>query len=122
MLFVGARHHKSAAMTPKLLKASSQKGAAMPTVPTMTPPSAGPIARLMLIPTLLAATADGKSAFGTRLATTDCQAGAVIAVPIATAKLNTSKLAGVIRFTHTSAANAAEMTAIVDSPTIRKRR
>ena len=58
-LLAGARHQIRAAMTPTLLKASSQKGAAMPRAPTMTPPSAGPIARLTLMPTLLAATADG---------------------------------------------------------------
>src|ERR1700689_4280533 len=104
-----------AATTPILLKASSQKGAAMPSTPTMTPPSAGPIARLTLMPTLLAATADGRSGFGTSLATTDCQAGAVMAEPTATTKLNTSKLVGVIRCSHTSAANAAETTVIADS-------
>src|SRR5580693_5330578 len=87
-LLVGARHHMRAAMTPTLLKASSQKGAAMPSAAMMTPPSAGPIARLTLMPTLLAATADGKSAFGTSLATTDCHAGAVMAEPTDTMKLN----------------------------------
>ena len=96
-LFFGARHQMRAAMTPILLKASNQNGAAMPSAPTMTPPSAGPIARLTLMPTLLAATADGKSGFGTSLATTDCQAGAVMAEPTVTTKLNSSKLAGVIR-------------------------
>ncbi len=80
-------------MTPMLLKASSQKGAAIPSAPTMTPPSAGPIARLTLMPTLLAATADGKSGFGTSLATTDCHAGAVMAEPTVTTKLNTQQTA-----------------------------
>ena len=109
-------------MTPILLKASSQKGAAMPNIPMMTPPSAGPIARLTLMPTLLAATADGKSGFGTSFATTACQAGAVIAEPTVTTKLNNSKVTGVIRCSHTRAANAAETRVMVDSPTIRKRR
>ena len=84
-------------MTPTLLKASSQNGAAIPSAPTRTPPIAGPIARLTLMPTLLAATAEGKSALGTSCATTDCQAGAVMAEPTVTMKLNTSKLPGVIR-------------------------
>jgi hypothetical protein len=122
LLFAGARHQMSAKMTPTLLKASSQKGAAIPSVPMMIPPSAGPIARLTLMPTLLAATADGKSGFGTSLATTDCRAGAVMAEPTVTTKLNSSKLTGVIRCSHTSAANAAETTVIVDSPTSKKRR
>src|SRR5258708_40144777 len=91
-LFLGARHHMRAAMTPMLLKASSQKGAAIPSAPTMMPPSAGPIARLTLIPTLLAATAPDKSCFGTSLVTTDCQAGAVIAEPIVTTKLNPNRV------------------------------
>src|ERR1700733_11940568 len=96
-LLDGARHHIRAAMTPTLLKASSQKGAAMPNAPTMMPPRAGPIARLTLMPTLFAATADGKSGFGTSLVTTACQGGAVMAEPTATRKLKNSKLIGVIR-------------------------
>jgi len=86
-----------AAITPMLLKASSQKGAAMPSDPIRMPPSAGPIARLTLIPTLLAATAPGKACLGTSLATTDCQAGAVIADPIVTTKLNINRVPGVIK-------------------------
>jgi hypothetical protein len=72
------------------------------------------------MPTLLAVTVDGKTGFGTSSATTDCQAGAVIAEPTVTTKLNSSKLAGAIRFSHTSAANATETTVIVDSQTIKK--
>lgn len=109
-------------MTPMLLTASSQKGAAIPSAPTMMPPSAGPIARLTLIPTLLAATAPGRSCLGTSLETTDCQAGAVIAEPTVTTKLNTNRVTGVIRCSHTNAANAIEVIVMADSPKIRKRR
>ncbi len=68
-------------MTPKLLSAFSQNGAALPNAPMMTPPSAGPIARPMLTPTPLLATAAARSRLGTRLGTTDCHAGAVNAAP-----------------------------------------
>src|ERR1700676_1176362 len=96
-LFFGARHHRSAAMTPTLLNASSQNGAAIPNAPTSTPPRAGPMARLTLTPTLLAATAGDRSDFGTSCDTTACQAGAVTAEPTVTMKLNTSRLPGVMR-------------------------
>jgi len=39
----------------------------------MTPPKAGPTARLTLTPTLFAATASGKSCLGTSCGTIDCQ-------------------------------------------------
>ncbi len=38
----GDRHPMSAAMTPTLLKALNQNGAAMPSPAAMTPPKAGP--------------------------------------------------------------------------------
>src|ERR1700722_2146213 len=90
----GGRHHTRAAMTPILLKASNQNGAAIPSAPTMIPPSAGPTARLTLMPTLFAATAEGRSGFGTSSETTACQAGAVTAEPTVTMKLISRRLFG----------------------------
>src|SRR5580700_351435 len=78
------RHHSRPAMTPTLLKASSQKGTAMPNVSMIAPPAAGPTARLTLIPTLLSATAAGRAAVGTNWLTTACHAGAVAADPTLT--------------------------------------
>jgi hypothetical protein len=75
----GDRHHTSAAMMPMLLMALSQNGMAMPDAAMISPPSAGPTARLMLMPTLLAATAGGRLCRGTRPGTMACHAGAVSA-------------------------------------------
>jgi len=61
----GGFHQSNAPITAKLLKALIQNGAAMPSPPMTTPPSAGPIARLILTPTPLLATAAAKSCFGT---------------------------------------------------------
>src|SRR5712675_516835 len=61
----GGRHQSRAPITAKLHTALSQNGAAMPNPPITTPPSAGPIALLMLTPTPLLATAAAKSCFGT---------------------------------------------------------
>ena len=54
-------------MTPTLLNALSQNGAAIPSAPTRMPPSAGPTARLTLMPTLFAATAADRSDLGHEL-------------------------------------------------------
>jgi len=59
------RHQSRAPMTPKLLNALIQNGAAIPSAPITTPPSAGPIALEMLMPTPLLATADASSCLGT---------------------------------------------------------
>lgn len=84
-------------MTPMLLNALSQNGAAMPKAPTMMPPSAGPTARLTLTPTLFAATAAGSSGFGTSRVTTACHAGYVMAEPTVTMKLNNRSPIGGLR-------------------------
>jgi hypothetical protein len=96
LLFFGKRHRTRATMTPKLLNALSQNGAAIPIAPTRRPPIAGPTARLTLMPTLFAATAAGKSGFGTSSGTTACHPGAVMAEPTVTMKLNTNRLTGVM--------------------------
>ena len=69
-------------MLPRLLKAFTQNGAAMPKLPVSTPPRAGPTARLMLMPTLLVATAAGSSVLGTSCGTINCHAGATNAAPV----------------------------------------
>ena len=66
-------------MTPRLLTALNQNGAAIPSGATITPPKAGPTARLRLTPTLLAAIAGLRSDLGTNCGTTACQAGNVSA-------------------------------------------
>ena len=112
----------SAPIVAKLLQTSNQNGAARPTAPVRIPLSAGPIARLMLIPTLLAATAAGRSSRGTSDGTIDCQGGAVIALAAPITNINTSSVIGVTTSNVTSAANIADATAVAISTTIRKRR
>jgi len=112
----------SAPIVAKLLQTSNQNGAARPTAPVRIPLSAGPIARPMLIPTLLAATAAGRSSRGTSDGTIDCQGGAVIALAAPITNINTSSVIGVTTSNVTSAANIADATAVAISTTIRKRR
>src|SRR3954464_9092404 len=104
----GAPHHSKTPITPTLLNASSQKGAAIPNPAIITPANAGPNARLMLMPTLLAATAGDKSSLGTRSGTIDCQAGASHAEKVLVRNINSSNRAGVTTSIDTSIANAAE--------------
>src|SRR5882757_5202210 len=87
-LFCGERHHHSAPITPRLLMALSQKGEAIPKAAMMAPPSAGPIARLILKPTLLAVTAEARSGLGTSCGTIACHAGAVSTPPALTRNVN----------------------------------
>jgi hypothetical protein len=82
---------------PRLLAALTQNGAAMPKVAVSTPPSAGPTARLMLNPTLLAAIAVCRSCFGTSCGVTACQAGADNAPNAPTRNVNSSRTPGVTR-------------------------
>src|SRR5579862_7516262 len=121
-LFFGALQRTRAPITPMLLNALNQNGTAIPTVAIMTPPSAGPTARLTLMPTLFAATAPGRSDFGTSSGTTACQAGAVIAEAAVTMKLKTSNVTGVMKCSQTSAAKAVEVRVTALSPMIKKRR
>src|SRR5579863_6850286 len=91
----GARHHSSAPITARLLSALTQNGAAMPPRPMMLPASAGPMARLTLMPTLLAATAGARSCAGTSCGTTDCQAGADRAPPTPIRNRRLSKMSAI---------------------------
>ena len=80
------------------------------------------MARLMLIPTLLAATAAGRISRGTSDGTIDCQGGAVIALAAPITNMKSNSVTGVTRSNVTSAANIADATAVATSTTIRKRR
>ena len=101
------RHQLNAPIVARLLHASSQKGAAMPNAAVTMPLRAGPIARLMLTPTLLEATAAGKSSRGTSIGTIACQAGASRALPVATMNMNPSSNGAVTISSITNVANIA---------------
>src|SRR5579863_10608789 len=105
-------------MTPKLLTALMTNGAAIPSGPMIAPASAGPTARLKLNPTLFADIALGSTSLGTRLGTTACHAGEVSAPEMLISNMNQRSEAGVTQFIQTTAANAAESTAVALSPQI----
>ena len=81
-----------------------QNGATMPKAEIATPPSAGPSAREMFTPTLLAAMPADKSSLGTSRGTTACQAGTVNAPAAPSSNVNRSKLPGVAKPSPTIAA------------------
>src|SRR5215470_1280662 len=100
-------HQIKAPITPTLLSALIQNGAASPATPMMMPASAGPTARLMLIPTLLSATAGGSSSRGTSCGTIACHAGAISAAPAPTRNVKARSSAGVTSPRPTTSANPA---------------
>src|ERR1700722_5551946 len=118
----GARHHRSAPMTPRLLIALIQNGAARPTSPMIVPARAGPTARLILMPTLLAATAGMRSLAGTKSGTIACQAGAVSAPPTPIRNIKNKSTIGVTWPKPTKAANIAETSVVAPSSVIRNLR
>ena len=118
----GPRHQTRPPIVPALLNASSQNGAAMPNAPVITPLNAGPIARLILMPTLLAATAAPRSRRGTSSGTIDCHAGAVSALPKLMTNMNASSETGVTNRKVTIAANTADTSMMPNSTAIRNRR
>src|SRR3954451_21752374 len=99
-------HDKSTAMTPRLLKALIQNGAATPRTVAAPPPRADPTARLTFMPALFAAIAEDKSLLGTSCGTTACQAGDVSVTAVLLRKVNTKMLVGFTRSSHTIAANS----------------
>ena len=109
-------------MTPRLLIALTQKGAAIPKSPMMLPASAGPTARLMLTPTLLAATAGMRSCAGTSSGTIACQAGAVSAPPAPIRNIKSKSRVGVTWPNPTRAANIADTSVVAPSRAIRNLR
>src|ERR1700684_2771578 len=119
---LGERQDHNAPITPTLLTAFTQNGAAMLDAAVITPLSAGPTARLTLMPTLFMATAAGRSSRGTSRGTTDCHAGAVTAEAASSRKMHSSRIAGVTRCCHTSTANAVAISVAKHSPAIRNRR
>src|SRR5947209_3243745 len=120
--FCGERHHTSAPTVPILLIALSQNGAASPNPAMITPPSAGPTARLILMPTLLAATAGASSGLETSKGTIDCQAGAVSDAPVPIKNMNSNTRPGVARWSQTIAPNKADKIVMAVSTTIINRR
>ena len=102
-------------MVARLLKASSQNGTAMPADTMSTPLSAGPIARLMLTPTLFVAMAADRSSRGTSIGTIACHAGASSALPVLTTNMKTSSSGAVTRSSVTSVANTTATTRIATS-------
>src|SRR5579871_2831745 len=86
------RHHNNAPITARLEIALIQNGETMPSAAIATPPSAGPIAREILMPTLLAATAEVKSSLGTNCGTIDCHAGSANAPAAPMRNVKSSKL------------------------------
>lgn len=79
----------------------------------MSPASAGPTARLTLMPTPLSATAGCRSARGTSCGMMDSHAGAMSAAAVPARKLKASRMAGVTWSSHTSRPKPATSTAIV---------
>src|SRR4051812_7573217 len=115
-------HVSNAAMTPRLLKAFTQNGADRPRLLAITPPSAGPIARLTLIPMLFAAMAGPNSVLGTSCGTTACQAGDVKATAALLTNVNTSRFSGLTAFIQTRTAKIVPVNVMLISPTRRNRR
>src|SRR5579863_6274840 len=94
----------------------------MPSAPIIKPANAGPMARLILKPTPLRATAARSSSFGTSCGTIACHAGIVRTVAIPDTEINVSSQLGVIQSSHTKVANRAAMATAAICITIRRRR
>jgi hypothetical protein len=109
-------------MVPRLLTALTRNGLGTPSDPRSAPPTAGPTARLTFTLTLFAATAAGRSGFGTRRVTTASHAGAVSASPAATRKAKASRFQAVTRWNQTTAANRQLAIVMQISPKIRNLR
>src|SRR5579862_2529181 len=116
------RHQHNAPRTARLEIALIQNGETMPRPAIATPPRAGPIARETFTPTLLAATADVKSSFGTSCGTTACHAGRVNAAAAPMRNVNSNKLFGVAKPRPTIAAYTAHNAVFRTSNTIRNLR
>ena len=97
-------------MTARKLTALNKNGDASPSVAIATPASAGPMARLTLMPTLFKATADASSGRGTSCGTIACHAGLINAVPAPSATVNNSRPTGVMLPASTTSPKAAAMT------------
>src|SRR5436190_13018470 len=109
-------HDKSTAMTPRLLNALIQNGAATPRTVAVPPPRADPTARLTFMPALFAAIAEDKSLLGTSCGTTACQAGDVSVTAVLLRKVKTKILVGVVRSRQTTTANSVAVIVTQISP------
>lgn len=97
------------AITLNVLSAFSQKGAASPIAPMIRPASAGPTARLMLMPTLLSEMAACRSLRGISEGTMACHEGAMSADAAPTRNVKNSRISGVTRPSHTRNPSPATM-------------
>src|SRR6266850_2537463 len=88
------------------------KTSAGPAAATRTPPTAGPIARPMLIGSAFSATARVSSDGGTSSGVIACQVGVFIAAPIPSANVKTRSVVGVMRSTNARTASSAAATSI----------
>ena len=118
----GGCHQIKAAMTPSVLTALSQNGAASPQATMMSPASAGPTARLTLMPTPLSATAGRRCSRGTSCGMIESQAGAMRAAAVPPRKLKPRSAAGVARPDHTRSPKPATSAATITWTTINNRR
>ena len=107
------RHSHKAVITARKLTALSANGQARPRTVMIRPPSAGPMARAMLMPTPLSATAWVSSGRGTRSGVIACQAGAPMAVMVPSRKVNRSRSPGVTRSAATITARSTATAAAV---------
>ena len=110
LVATGRFHTNKAASTPTNVTAFTKNGTATPNAAMRKPPSAGPIAREMLMPRLLSAIAGCSVGRGTSSGTIACQAGAVIAAPTPATNVNTSSTSGVTRSSCVSTPSSAVVT------------
>lgn len=90
-----------------------------PTLLTINPARAGPIARETLMPTLDSATAGCSSAAGTSSGVSAAQAGAISAEPMPSANVSASSRSGVIALAWLSSASVSATAAIQHCTPIR---
>src|SRR3954451_4508902 len=107
---------RSAPITPALLIALIQNGAVIPNRAATTPPTAGPTARLMFMPTLFAAIAGLRSSCGTSCGTAACQAGAVTVTAVLLKNVKSKMLTGVALPDQTTQANTVAVRVTHTSP------
>ena len=86
------RHHNSAAMTARNETALIRNGQATPNAMMMAPAMAGPMARLMFMPTACSATAGCRCSRSTSFGMIDCHVGDMMAVPTPSAKVAASSV------------------------------
>ena len=117
------RQSHKARITATKLSALKTNGQARPSAVITSPPSAGPMARAMLMPTPLSATAWASSGLGTRSGVMACQAGAPRAAVVPSRKVNSRSRPGVMAPVATTTARITASTpAQACRPSSRRRR